>query len=334
LASDSDFERWREVTVPEIFGHPAISVVIPVYNERENILPLGDLLIPVLEEMGKEYEVIFVDDGSTDGTLDELRNAADECDKVRVVRFRKNFGQSPALQAGFDLSRGDVIVTLDGDLQNDPADIPALVERLEEGFDIVSGRRVGRQDNFLRVLPSKMANWLLRRMTGIPLHDSGCTLKAYKKVVVKSIRLYGEQHRFIPALASQYGARITEMDVKHNPRAAGKSKYGISRTHRVFLDILMLKFLLSFVTRPLQVFGSFGLLSFFAGVITCGYLTVRKLQGHPLADRPLLLLGVLLLILGVQFISMGLLAEMLSRTYHETARKPTYVIEEIIEKES
>ena len=307
-----------------------ISVVIPVYNERDNVLPLWEALSQVLETLAVDSEVLFVDDGSTDGTLEVLSQVVQSSESVRVIKFRKNFGQSPALQAGFDHAQGDVIITMDGDLQNDPVDIPLLLERIEHGYDIVSGIRTGRQDSFLKVVPSRMANWLLRKLTGVALHDSGCTLKAYRREIIESIQLYGEQHRFIPVLASQFGARITEMPVKHNARSAGRSKYGLSRTPRVFLDILMMKFLLSYVTRPLQVFGGFGLISFPSGMIISAYLTIRKFQGHPLAERPLLLLGVLLLIMGIQFVTLGFLAEMLCRTYHETAHKPTYSIEKVI----
>ncbi|HNT35795.1 MAG TPA: glycosyltransferase family 2 protein [bacterium] len=307
-----------------------LSVVIPVFNERENIIPLCEGLVTVLAGLGCSFEVIFVDDGSTDGTEAVLGEAVERWNGIRAIRFRRNFGQSPALQAGFDHAQGKVIVTMDGDLQNDPTDIPRLLERLEEGYDIVSGFRSQRKEGVIRRLPSAIANWLLRKATGVPLHDTGCTLKAYRKEVIESVRLYGEQHRFIPVLASQFGAKITEIPVKHWQRRAGKSKYGLSRTHRVFLDILMLKFLLSYGTRPLQVFGVFGLGSFLLGIVINIYLTIKKIQGHPLAERPLLLLGILLVILGVQFVSMGLLAEMLVRTYHETSRRPTYWVERIL----
>lgn len=310
-----------------------LSVVIPVFNERENIIPLCESLMPVLGGLRCSFEVIFVDDGSTDGTDAVLADVVERWDTTQVIQFRRNFGQSPALQAGFDHAQGEVIVTMDGDLQNDPSDIPLLLARLKEGFDIVSGFRAERKEGLIRRLPSVTANWLLRTMTGVALHDTGCTLKAYRKDALEAVRLYGEQHRFIPVLASQYGARITEIPVKHWQRRAGKSKYGLSRTHRVFLDILMLKFLLSYGTRPLQVFGAFGLGSFFLGILINLYLTIRKIQGHPLAERPLLLLGILLLILGVQFVSMGLLAEMLVRTYHETTRKATYMVAKILRSE-
>lgn len=308
-----------------------ISVIIPVFNEEENVIPLAADLVKVLERMDTVYEVIFIDDGSTDSTFANLKKIRQQYLNIRIVKFTRNFGQSAAMQAGFDLARNEIIITMDGDRQNDPEDIPALVEKLEEGFDIVSGFRQDRKEGMQRRFPSRVANWILRKLTDVPLHDTGCTLKAYQRKTIKQIQLYGEQHRFIPILASQYGAQVTEIPVKHYPREAGKSKYGLSRTHRVFLDILMLKFMLSYATRPLQIFGMFGMASFSGGFIVSAYLTVRKFQGYSLSERPLLLLAILLMILGVQFVSIGLLAEMISRTYHEAARKPIYAVKEFLD---
>jgi glycosyltransferase involved in cell wall biosynthesis len=310
-----------------------ISIVVPLYNEEENVEILYNSLKQVLQTLNREAEIIFVDDGSTDGTFDLLLKlkGSDSCTKV--IHFTRNFGQTAAMSAGFDYARGDVIITMDGDLQNDPKDIPLLLEKVEEGYDIVSGWRAKRQDKFLlRRLPSKIANWLIGLITGVKLHDSGCSLKAYRSNVIKNLRLYGEMHRFIPALASSRGAKITEVRVNHLRRMRGSSKYGISRTIRVFLDLITIKFLLSFLTRPLQIFGLWGLAFSGAGSLICIYLSIIKLvfkQG--LADRPLLLLGILLLVLGVQFIGFGLIAEMQTRTYYEVQNKPIYVIKDFIE---
>jgi len=243
-------------------GEKDISIVIPVFNEKENIYPLYTKLKQVLESLKKSYEIIFIDDGSTDGSQDFLRQISQKDKLVEVVIFRKNFGQTAAISAGFDYARGDIIVTLDADLQNDPEDILRLLEKIEEGFDVVSGWRVKRKDPFLtRKLPSYVSNWLTSSLTGVRLHDYGCTLKAYKREITRDIKLYGEMHRFIPALASWVGASIGEVKVNHHPRKYGKSKYGFSRIFRGFLDLLTVKFLLSFATRPIQIFGKFGLIS-------------------------------------------------------------------------
>jgi glycosyltransferase involved in cell wall biosynthesis len=312
-------------------GMESISVVIPVYNEEENIMPLYEGLKPVLEGMGRDYEIIFVDDGSADATPEILSEMHSKDDRVVALSMRRNFGQTAAFAAGFDFSRGDVIVTMDGDLQNDPKDIPNLVGLLKD-YDLVSGWRKKRKDKLItRRLPSMAANWLISKVTGVGLHDYGCSLKAYRKEVVKNLRLYGEMHRFIPAVASWYGVRITEVEVSHNPRLRGKSKYGLSRTVKVFLDLITVKFLQSFSTKPIQFFGPVGLFSSLIGFLISAYLSFQKIfLGESIGGRPLLLLGVLLMIVGVQLIGMGLLGEMLVRVYHESQRKPIYVLKKVI----
>ncbi|MEW6298925.1 MAG: glycosyltransferase family 2 protein [Thermodesulfobacteriota bacterium] len=317
-------------TTPPLAG---VSVVVPLFNEAENVGPLYEALKAVLDRLGRRWEVIFVDDGSTDATYQALAQLHRQEAAVRVLRLRRNFGQTAAMAAGFDYAREGIIIALDGDLQNDPADIPRLIGKLEEGYDVVSGWRVERQDGFwLRCLPSQVANWLISRTTGTYLHDYGCTLKAYRAAVLKEVRLYGEMHRFIPALVGGGGARVAEIPVRHHPRVRGRSKYGLSRTVRVLLDLLMVKFFLSFVTKPLRIFGSLGLLAFLPGVMICAYLVLwRVFSGGPLADRPLFLLGVLLTVVGVQFLGTGLLAEIQIRTYHESANKPIYAVQEVLE---
>lgn len=314
-------------------AHPQVSVVVPVFNEADNILNLYQRAKPALGELGRTWELIFVDDGSTDTTQELLKQLHAQDDRVCVIRLRRNFGQTAAMAAGFDYARGEIIVALDGDLQNDPRDISVLLRKLEEGYDVVSGWRVNRQDGFwLRRLPSKLANWLISWTTGTYLHDYGCTLKAYRAEVIKGLHLYGEMHRFIPALIGGNGARITELPVTHHPRLRGRSKYGLSRTIRVLLDLLTVKFFLSFLTKPLQIFGSVGLLAFLPGSLICGWLGMAKLLTvQPLADRPLFLVGILLTVVGVQFIGIGLLAEIQVRTYHESAHKPIYFIQEIFD---
>jgi len=285
-----------------------------------------------MKKMGRPWEVIFIDDGSTDGTDKLLKQLYSHEDGVCVVKLRRNFGQTAAMTAGFNHARGDIIVCLDGDLQNDPQDIAQLVNKLDEGYDVVSGWRVNRRDGFwLRTLPSRVANWLISRTTGTYLHDYGCTLKAYRAEMIQELRLYGEMHRFIPALIGGNGARITEIPVNHFARRHGKSKYGISRTVRVLLDLLTVKFMLSFLTKPLQIFGLIGLLSLSIGMMICFYLTMMKFfAGYSLAERPLLLLGIFLALLGVQFICMGILAEIQTRSYHESSKKCIYSIREVL----
>ena len=308
-----------------------ISVVIPLYNEEENVEELHSRLKMVLDRLGTDYEVLFIDDGSSDNTLKFLQEIQAADSKVIVLSLRRNFGQTAAFAAGFDYSRGDIIITMDGDLQNDPNDIPKLLEQMKDN-DLVSGWRKKRKDPFLsRRLPSIMANWLISKVTGVNLHDYGCSLKAYKRDVIKNLKLYGEMHRFIPAVASWYGVRIAEVETEHHPRVRGKSKYGISRTMKVVLDLVTVKFLQSFSTKPLQFFGPIGLASGMLGFLISVYLTIEKLVvGKDIGGRPLLLLGALLIIVGIQFIGMGLLGEMMVRVYHETQKKPIYVIKKVI----
>jgi len=309
-----------------------VSLVIPLYNEIDNISTLHEAILPVLSSLEKDTEIIYVDDGSTDGTFEQLQKIQASDSSVWVIQLRRNFGQAAAFSAGFDFARGNVIVTMDGDLQNDPDDIPLLIEKIDQGYDIVSGWRVKRKDNFItRRLPSMIANSIISRVTGVKLHDYGCSLKAYREEVVKNIRLYGELHRFIPAIASWMGIRVAEVPVNHFPRRHGRSKYGLGRTLRVILDLITVKFLLNYATRPLQIFGLAGMASFLAGLVISGYLTILRLfYGESLSDRPILLLGVLLIMLGIQLILMGLLGELIVRTYHESQDKPIYAVREIL----
>jgi len=310
-----------------------LSLVIPVFNEAPNLADLHREITETLSASGYSYEVLFVDDGSTDGSFGVLSSLQRRDPHVRVIRFRRNFGQTAAFSAGFAYARGRVIVTADGDRQNDPRDIPALVARLEEGFDIVCGWRRDRKDRWLtRRVPSIIANRLISRATGVELHDYGCSLKAFRAEVVKPLRLYGEMHRFIPAIASQIGVSVTEMVVNHRPRTQGASKYGLSRTVRVILDLMTVKFLLGYSTRPLQVFGLVGLVMGGLGLAILGWLSYLRLFGYQsLSDRPVLLLGILLVFTGVQLLTSGLLAELQVRTYHESQDKPTYVVRDVLE---
>jgi len=309
-----------------------LSVIIPVYNEEGGLEPMIDELCSTLAALGKSYEIILIDDGSTDGTYGILSRAHRNDRRIAVVRFKRNFGQTAAIAAGLAHARGDVVIAMDGDGQNDPRDIAALLAKLDEGYDLVSGWRFPRQDPFWsRRLPSQIANGLISWMTRVKLHDYGCTLKALRREVAKELKLYGEMHRFIPAIAYERGARIAEIQVRHRPRQWGVSKYGIARTFRVVLDLLTVKFLLSYATRPLHVFGLIGLGSGALGFIIGVYLSVQKLFYHSeIGGRPLLLLAVLLIFIGFQFVTMGLLGEMLARTYHESQDKPIYVIKEIL----
>lgn len=315
-----------------------ISVVIPIYNERENLEPLLQSLDDSLKKLGRSYEILAVDDGSTDGSWEVLREATSRYPALRAIRLRRNFGQTAAMSAGFDHARGRVVVTMDADLQNDPADISLLLEHIDAGADVVSGWRKNRQDKWLtRRLPSMIANALISRITGVKLHDFGCTLKAYRHDVLAGIRLYGEMHRFIPALASWVGGRIDEVVVRHHPRRYGRSKYNLSRTSRVILDLITVKFLLQYSRGPIQIFGRIGGLLGLAGlgmiVLMAGAnLSWRLWQtrwGADLIKRPFwIMTSFMLIFFGLQFISMGLLAEMLIRTYHESQGKPIYVIRE------
>ena len=308
-----------------------VSVVIPLYNEEENVEVLHERLSETLKSMGIDYEIIYIDDGSTDKTLQLLEALQKGDEKVVVLSLRRNFGQTAAFAAGFDFARGDVVITMDGDLQNDPKDIPRLLELTKE-YDLVSGWRKKRHDTFLtRRLPSLIANWLISKVTGVGLHDYGCSLKAYKLEVVKNLKLYGEMHRFIPAVASWYGVKIAEVETTHHPRLRGKSKYGMSRTIKVLLDLITVKFLQSFSTKPIQFFGPVGVFFGLAGLGISAYLALSKLiYGIDIGGRPLLLLGALLIIVGIQFIGMGLLGEMIVRVYHESQKKPIYTMKKIL----
>ena len=312
---------------------PDLSVVIPLYNEEPNVVELHRELTSALGAWGRSYEFLLIDDGSTDGTFAALKALQAGDPHVRVIAFRRNFGQTAAFAAGFAHARGRVIATADGDLQNDPRDLPMMVDMLDRGHDIVCGWRRKRRDPWLsRRLPSNIANWLISRTTGVRLHDYGCSLKVFRAEVVRSLRLYGEMHRFIPAIASEQGVRIAEVEVNHRPRRMGASKYGLSRTIRVVLDLLTVKFLLSYSTQPIQIFGPPGLLMGTAGFAITGYLGyVRLFTDQAIADRPLLLLGILLSLGGMQLLTLGLLAELQARTYHESQGKSIYVVREILE---
>jgi glycosyltransferase involved in cell wall biosynthesis len=310
-----------------------LSVVIPVYNEEENIEPLMREIHGVLGPLGKTYEIITVDDGSKDGTFTALRKIRCMLPIVKAVRLKRNFGQTAALAAGLAYADGEIIVLMDGDGQNDPADIPVMINVLEEGNDLVAGWRYNRKDPFFRRrLPSMLANYLISWATSVKLHDYGCTLKAMRKPVAKNLRLYGEMHRFIPAIAYERGAQVAEVKVNHRPRIRGESKYGISRTLRVVLDLLTVKFLSSYSTRPAHVFGPLGVISGLIGFALAVYLTVQKLVYRlEIGNRPLLLLAILLIFIGFQFVTMGLLGEMLARTYHESQDRPVYVVGEVLQ---
>jgi glycosyltransferase involved in cell wall biosynthesis len=311
---------------------PELSVVIPVYNEEQSLAPLHAELSETLGAWGESYELLFIDDGSTDGSFAALEKIQAGDPRVRVVQFRRNFGQTAAFAAGFALARGRFIATSDGDQQNDPRDLPSMVARLREGFDIVCGWRKDRKDPYLsRRMPSQLANRLISWATGVRLHDYGCSLKVFRAEVVKPLRLYGEMHRFLPALASEMGVRIAEQPVNHRARTHGTSKYGISRTIRVVLDLLTVKFLLSYSTRPLQVFGLVGVVMGALGTLVLGYVSYERLWGYTSADRPLLMLGILLVFSGVQLVTLGLIAEMQARTYHESQGKPVYAIRTVLE---
>ncbi|WP_028323447.1 glycosyltransferase family 2 protein [Desulfatirhabdium butyrativorans] len=313
-----------------------VSVVLPVYNEEENIPILYRELCEALAPTKWAYEIIFVDDGSSDRSWEILSGIQYQDDRVVAIRFRRNFGQTAALSAGFDHASGDVVVTLDADLQNDPKDIPLLVAKLQEGYDLVNGWRYERKDPFLsRKLPSRIANWIISTTTHVKLHDYGCTLKVFRKEIAANLRLYGEMHRFIPAIASGLGAAITEVRVNHRERKFGKSKYGISRTIRVVLDLITVKFFLSYSTRPIQIFGLLGVVSGGLGFLMALWMTIqRQFYGMSLANRPLLLLAILLMFTGLQFVSLGLIAELQSRTYHESQNKPIYVIRKTLQTEN
>jgi len=319
-------------TLKKIKSGIDLSIVIPIYNERESIEKLYKKLDEALSGMNLKYEVLLIDDGSVDDTFNELLKVHRRNKLFKIIRFRKNFGQTSAISAGFSYAEGEVVVTLDADLQNDPRDIPVLLEKLNEGYDIVSGWRRNRKDKAVtRRFPSIIANKIISKLTGVHLHDYGCTLKVYKKEVVKNINLYGEMHRYIPAIASGIGVKVAEVPVMHHSRRYGKSKYGVSRTIKVILDIITLKFLLSYSQSPIQIFGLVGLFSGAVGFIMTSYLIIMRLFfNQSLADRPLFILSIFMIFIGVQLITIGLLAEVLIRVYHKVQNRSTYVIKDII----
>jgi len=303
-----------------------LSLVVPMMNEEENVEPLFKAVREALKEV--DYEFILVDDGSTDNTVEKMKALADE--HTEIIIFNHNCGQTQAMAAGIDAAKGELIATIDGDLQNDPSDIPLMIEKLEtEGWDVVAGRRLKRQDGmFLRKIPSKIANFIIRRSTGVYLNDYGCTLKVYKKDVAKNLGLYGELHRFIPVLAKMYGAKIVEMDVKHHARIHGVSKYGLGRTFKVVSDLLLMLFMQKYRTKPMHLFGGLGVASFSIGMLINFYLLILKLFGHDIGHRPLLTFGIVLVITGIQLITTGFLAELIMRTYYESQGKTPYTIKE------
>lgn len=313
-----------------------LSVVIPVYNEARNLEILIPDLSKILSKIDINSEIIVVDDGSIDDTLEVLKSLQNKIPELKILRFRTNFGQTAALSAGFKHSSGSIIITMDGDLQNDPSDIPLLLEKMNEGFDVVSGWRKKRKDAFwTRLLPSKIANGFISYITGVHLHDYGCTLKAYRKKILINFELYGELHRFIPALMRWYGAKITEIPVQHHARKLGESHYGIGRTYRVILDLITVKFLMSFSTQPIHIFGGFGLINFALGLISLFIVILLRItMNFNMTGNPLLYASILFIFTATQFILMGLLAEISIRTYHESQNKPIYAIEQILEKKS
>lgn len=314
-----------------------LSVVIPIKDERDNLRPLHNRLHEALDPLNINYELVFIDDGSIDQSYDLLETLAATDFRVKVVRLRRNFGQSAAMQAGLDWSSGDVVVTMDGDMQNDPADIPMLYGKLQEGYDAVLGLRANRQDNFMiRKLPSWIANWMIRKVTGVHIKDMGCTLRAMRRDVADGVSLYGEMHRFIPVLAQQYGCRMIQVPVRHHPRTAGKTKYNLTRTFRVVLDLITVKFMSSYLTRPMHVMGSLGMISMAIGMISLIATIIMRLSPTPIdmTGNPLLLLSVLMVMLGVQFFSMGLIGEVLTRTYFESQGKAPYTVQATLNLES
>ncbi len=310
----------------------SLSVVVPIYNEEENVAELHRRLVSVLGTLPREWEILYVDDGSRDGGFELLKEAAADLPRVRLLRFMRNYGQTAAIAAGIDHAHGGIIVFMDADLQNDPKDIPRLLDKLDEGFDVVSGWRAARKDAFLnRTLPSRIANALISRVTGCHLHDYGCTLKAYRSEFLKGFTLYGEMHRFLPAYAYQNGARITELPVDHHPRTRGVSKYGIERTFKVVLDLITVKFISTYAHKPSYLFGMVGMALIALATLLVTYLVVMKLAtGASLIESPLLLMSTMFVILGVQSIFLGLIAELLMRTYHESQDKPPYRLKETV----
>ena len=311
-----------------------VSLVIPVYNEEENLPLLFQSIQKEMQELKTTWEVIFVDDGSRDNSQTVLGELVKKDPKhVRVVIFRRNFGQTAAIAAGIDHSQGETIVLLDADMQNDPADIPMLLAKLDEGYDLVSGWRKDRKDNrFTRTIPSNLANGLISWVTGVHLHDYGCTLKAYRREALRGFHLYGEMHRFIPVFAYSIGAKITELPVRHHPRKFGVAKYGLERTVKVVLDLFTVKFLLDYSHKPMRLFGGAGTILMLVGAVDLLYLFIRRFFGIPASTSPLLMIGVMLVIMGFQAVLMGLIAELLARTYHESQSKPTYTVRAILGK--
>jgi glycosyltransferase involved in cell wall biosynthesis len=309
--------------------HLDLSVTAPVYNEVENVERLVDRVREVLDPLGKSYEIVLVDDGSTDGSAELLDKLADKHDVVQALHLRRNFGQTAAMSAGIDAARGEVLITLDADLQNDPADIPRLLDKLDEGYDVVSGWRKNRQDEGPRMFVSRVANRLISAVTGVGLHDYGCTLKAYRREVIKDVRLYGEMHRFIPAWANYVGAKVVELPVEHHARQFGQSKYGMSRIYKVFLDLLTVVFIMKFSTKPIRVFGGFGLATMGLGALSfLAVLLMKLLGGMDMTGNPFFLTGILLSVVGIQFFALGLLGEINVRIYHESQDKPIYYLRE------
>ncbi len=332
MESSADTESTDVARNGVPFENPRLSVVIPLYNEEETVPHLYDALTDALTGYGVPYEIVIVDDGSSDRSF-ELLNNYTQCDPhLTLIQLRRNMGQTAAFSAGFDYARGEVIITMDADLQNDPHDIPLLMEKYDEGYDIVSGWRIDRQDRFLdRRLPSIIANRMISNVTDVRLHDYGCSLKAYSAEVLDQVHLYGELHRFIPALASQVGATVAEVPVTHHARQYGTSKYGIGRTVRVMLDLITVWFLGTYSTRPIHVFGTLGLISSGIGILLGLWLTILKFTTHQdIGTRPMLLLAVLLVVIGVQLITMGLLGEMITRTYFESQDKPIYYVRKVV----
>lgn len=309
-----------------------LSIIIPIYNEEENIAPLYEGLVHVLSSCSRQYEIILIDDGSSDGSAAILMELASSDNKVKLISFRHNFGQTAAMMAGIDYASGDIIIPMDGDLQNEPADIPKLLAKLDEGYDVVSGWRKNRKDSLLfRNLPSHVANWLISKVFGVKLHDYGCSLKAYRKDVLKEVKLYGEMHRFIPVYASWQGGKVTEIPVDHHPRLNGNSHYGLERVIKVFLDLIVLKFLVKYANKPIYVFGGFGLASIALSFITGLFAVYLKLfEGKSFISTPLPLLVVMAFITGIMSILMGLLSEVIMRTYYEAQHKPVYVIKSTV----
>ncbi len=327
--TDERTRRARDGRAPEI------SIFLPVFNEEPNLRPLHAKLDDALQKLGRSAEIIYVDDGSTDGSLNVLRELAQADQRVRVIALRRNYGQTPAMAAGIDAAHGEVLIPMDADMQNDPTDIARLLDKLDEGYDVVSGWRKNRKDPLVtRKIPSMMANWLISKIGGVPLHDYGCSLKAYRRESLEDVHLYGEMHRFIPIYASWSGARVAEIPVEHHARTMGKSKYGLSRTIKVVFDLMTIKFMASYQTKPLYVFGWAGLLTMLASLVCAVFAFVMKYLDWPhhadFVQTPLPVLTMVMLVLGIQFFLMGLLAEMLVRTYHESQAKRIYAVRERI----